>query len=54
MYLNGELLVGEKNETHTQVIQEYIDSFDEDDDFYRMDEEQLMKWDLMMLFLLIC
>lgn len=41
VYLNGELLVGEKNETHTQVIQEYIDSFDEDDDFYRMDEEQL-------------
>lgn len=41
VFLNGELLVGEKNETHTQVIQEYIDSFDEDDDFYRMDEEQL-------------
>lgn len=41
VYLNGELIVGEKNETHTQVIQEYIDSFDEDDDFYRMDEEQL-------------
>ena len=41
VYLNGELIVGEKNETHTQVIQEYIDSFDEDDDFYRMDEEKL-------------
>ena len=41
MFLNGELLVGEQNETHTQVIQEYIDSIDEDDDFYRMDEEQL-------------
>lgn len=41
VFLNGELLVGEKNETHTQVIQEYIDSFDEDDDFYRMDEEKL-------------
>lgn len=41
VFLNGELLVGEKNETHTQVIQEYIDSIDEDDDFYRMDEEQL-------------
>jgi hypothetical protein len=41
VFLNGELLVGEQNETHTQVIQEYIDSIDEDDDFYRMDEEQL-------------
>ncbi len=41
VFLNGELLVGEKNETHTQVIQEYMDSIDEDDDFYRMDEDKL-------------
>ena len=41
VFLNGELLVGEQNETHTQVIQEYIDSIDEDDNFYRMDEDKL-------------
>lgn len=41
VFLNGELIVGEKNETHTQVVQNYIDSIDEDDDFYRMDENKL-------------